>query len=298
MNASPPQGPWPEAIVVHDPEVTEALTHFLFQMGASAVQQSDAPEGVSTRAGFPRDTIVSAAETQLDGFLHRLAEIFQLKSAPTAKWLEVEPDDWAEKWKEGLGPLVVGPTLAVKPTWSAYTPLAGQTVLALDPGLAFGAGQHPTTFMCLQILEEYLRSPARPPDRILDVGSGSGILSLAAAALSTAEVAAVDIDPETLPVAEENLARNNLSGRVALSVGGPQAAAGPFDLILANLTASILIQLQPAMLEAAGGPARLILSGILNEQADDVVAAYEAAGCRLDQRRRTEEWTALVMVRE
>jgi ribosomal protein L11 methyltransferase len=233
--------------------------------------------------------------------LARLAEAFGLDRADLDFDLALEEgQDWAEKWKEGLEPVRVSPALAVVPTWWPESDRPDAAVLLrLDPGLAFGSGHHATTRLCLELLADLAPRAAR----ILDVGFGSGILALAAAALNpAAEVFGVDNDPSALAVAEANAASNNPAGRINFRVttateadAALKALSPAFDLIMANLTLAPLLELAPCLTALAGPAGRLILSGLLDSQADEAASAYEALGWVMEARPRREEWAALLL---
>ena len=291
---------WLETTVRHIPEMAEAVAYFLFENGAGALVQEPEPgrpEVWLTRAGFPGERPDPVFEKSLEVFLGELAGIFEVEDRPEAVWQVLEAGDWAEKWKEGLVPIEIGRSLVVKPSWCDYDNRDGRLVLDLDPGLAFGTGRHATTFMCLEILEKQLCDASMPQLAILDVGTGSGILAMACAILGQENVTAIDLDPETLPVAAENLEVNGLTRKVRLACASPEAISGRFDLILANLTALDLVVAAPdlAKLSASGG--RLVLSGILTEQVEEVAAAFAAREFTVLSRVEQEEWTALVLGR-
>jgi len=296
--APPAAGPWLKATLRHPPLAAEAVGALLFEAGAAGLWE-DRPDELGRlviRAGFaPEDRERLAALGP--AWLNRLASAFGLDLADFEFGLELEEgQDWAEKWKEGLEPVLVSQGLAVAPTWWPESGLpAAAVALRLDPGLAFGSGHHATTRLCLELLAGL----APGASRILDVGFGSGILALAAAALNpAAEIVGVDIDPAALEVAEANAALNNLSGRINFMVmdmleAGADLKGLAFDLITANLTLAPLLELAPRLTALAGLAGRLILSGLLDSQAAEAAAAYEPLGWILEAGPRREEWAAL-----
>jgi len=292
-------GSWLKLTLRHPPSAAEAVSGLLFEAGAAGLWEDRPDERgrLVTRAGFaPEDRERLAALGP--GLVDRLAEGFGLDRGEFDFDLELEAGrDWAEKWKEGLQPVLVSPALAVAPTWWAEDDLpAAAVVLRLDPGLAFGSGHHATTWLCLKLLTDLAPGALN----ILDLGFGSGILALAAKALNpAARVSGLDNDPETLAVAEANAALNGLSGRVDFILGGPAEAIAnkPFDLIAANLTLAPLLELAPLVTALAGSVCRLILSGLLDTQAFAAAEAYEARGWALERCLRREEWAALVLGR-
>jgi ribosomal protein L11 methyltransferase len=207
----------------------------------------------------------------------------------------VEPvpeQDWSERWKAGLGPLAVG-RVFVRPSWITTAAPPGLVEVVLDPGMAFGTGTHPTTSLCLGGLSDLLAS--RPGAAVLDVGTGSGLLAIAAARLGAQRVAGNDDDPVAVRVARENAALNG----VALDLNGRDVGAqrGPFDVILANILANTLCDLAPAIAAQLAPAGVVLLSGILTPQEEEVRAAYLAAGLRPlpGGDRREGEWSLLAL---
>lgn len=210
--------------------------------------------------------------------------------------------DWAHKWKEFYRPLRVGDNLWVSPSWEKPPEVPGAVVIVLDPEMAFGTGQHATTRLCLQLVERLLTERRRDVKtlRILDVGTGSGILAIGAALLGAKNIVGVDNDQISVETAKQNAERNGVSASCSFFVGAMPAAAKhtgeSFDIILANILADPLIEMAPTLhsLLAAGG--QIVLSGLLTDQADRVLAAYKAEGLALEDHLREEEWSALLLV--
>jgi ribosomal protein L11 methyltransferase len=212
-------------------------------------------------------------------------------------WTWRADEDWAATWKAGLGPREVTPRLVVKPTWTEWPDRPGQIVLDVDPQMAFGTGEHATTRGCLRLLDAVVRDG----DRVIDVGSGSAILAIAAVRLGAAEAVAIEYDPDANINAVENLERNGVADRVriveAMADGPLLAAQGPADLLLANILSGVIRPLLPAFRDAiASSPdPRLIVSGILRTEAPDVVRDAEAAGFRIDRVDEEEEWWSALL---
>ncbi len=204
----------------------------------------------------------------------------------------VADEDWAENWKQYFKPFRVGKRLVVKPSWETYEAAPGDLVVEIDPGMAFGTGTHETTALCMELLEKYLD----PGMRVMDVGTGSGILAVAAARLGAKDVLAVDIDPDAVKVAAENVRLNAVEGRVRVAQGDlVNGEVIPCDLAVANIVADAIILLCKPLTRhlTAGGP--LICSGIIREREADVLAAAEAAGYAVTERRAKGEWVALCL---
>lgn len=227
----------------------------------------------------------------------RTALAEELPNAPAElAWRCQENEDWIARWREGLGPRQVTERLVVKPTWTAWEAKPGQVVVDVDPQMAFGTGEHATTRGCLRLLDDALR----PGERVLDVGSGSAILSIAAAKLGAREVVAVEYDPDANLNARENVEGNGVQSRVEIveAMADPEllASLGPFDLVLANILSGVIRPLLPAFLSALRGPdGRLILSGILRTEAAEVVHDAEAAGFRVCEVDEEEEWWSALL---
>lgn len=289
---------WIEAEVRHPGALSEAVSYFFFEHGASALIQEDGDvdDGFTiSKAGFEFSDVPADLQKETSAFLIELAGIFDLDEAPKAVWNKVDQADWSEKWKENLDPIEIGERLVIKPTWRSVEARPGQVVIELDPGMAFGTGHHPTTLMCLEEIELFFGADRPGPLKTLDLGTGSGILAMAAALLSNQNVIAIDVDPETMPVAAENLSLNGLENRVALSVGETGSIDEKFDLIVANIRLNVLILLSDELARLTAPGATVVLSGLLHDQADAVEREYRSAGFQTIKRRSMDEWTALVL---
>jgi ribosomal protein L11 methyltransferase len=296
-----------------DPEAVEAVSEILSraagagvsveqplameQEGLAAVPIEGAPATI--RAYVPAlDRL--AAEVAIADVRVRLGHLtaFGLRPIGELKVRAVQEEDWAEAWKEHFPVMRIGRRIVIKPTWRTYEPAPGDVVVALDPGMAFGTGLHPTTRLCLAGLEGWADAGLIPGARVLDVGCGSGILALAAGLLGAAELNGVDTDPIAVEATRENAARNGID--IAVRAGSLPVEGGPFDLVLANLVASLLVALAPDLATALrptgariqrGG--RLLASGIFIDREPEVVAAFEAAGLHVVGRAQETDWVAL-----
>ena len=207
---------------------------------------------------------------------------------------EIPDQDWGEAWKKGLAPMTIGRAF-VRPSWIDVPVPDGLAEIVLDPGMAFGTGTHPTTSLCLEALSTLLA--ARPGARVLDVGTGSGLLAIAARKLGAGLVAGNDDDPVAIRVARENAALNGVE--LVLDERPIAAQPGPFDLILANILANTLVELAPDIAAQLAPGGVVLLSGILEPQEAEVRAAYLAAGLRPlpGGDRRQGEWSLLALTR-
>jgi ribosomal protein L11 methyltransferase len=199
---------------------------------------------------------------------------------------------WAESWKRHFPPLEIGTALLLKPSWSRRRAREGQAVIVLDPGLSFGTGRHPTTAFCLhQLVERCRRGQTQS---FLDIGTGSGILAIAAAKLGYKPIRAFDFDPDSVRTARQNAVRNRVSDRVRLTrydVTRLSSQAGKgYSLVCANLISNLLRDRAETIVARVGPGGVLVLAGILKEEFSKVREAYEAAGLRLVASRVEQEW--------
>lgn len=199
----------------------------------------------------------------------------------------IDEENWQHTWKDFFHAFEVGPRLAIKPSWESYTPRPGQRVLEIDPGQAFGSGQHATTRLCLEAVEKYLR----PGDQAADIGCGSGILGLSAALLSASHVTMIDRDPRALEVCAANAALNGLEEAVTILEGDlSQGLTGPYDIITANIVADAIIALAPqayALLKPGG---YFVASGIIPQRGAEVEQALKQAGYAIAESAAQEDW--------
>lgn len=209
-------------------------------------------------------------------------------------------ENWAESWKQYFHPLPISPRLTVAPSWEMVEPQAGERVIRLDPGSAFGTGEHESTALCLALLDKLFFEAENNGElaslqavRTLDLGTGSGILAIACGLLGIHQIEAVDIDPHAVSVARENLQENGL-GWIPVRQGELADTSGPYDLILANLIARLHLQLAPSYAEKLNPGGLLMLSGIIDSHAREVREAMENAGLELREALlRNEWWTQL-----
>ncbi len=287
---------WLEVRVETTGEGAEAVAEVLSRFAPRGVALEAGPEGFSAgsiivRAYLPADDELPRTRRQVEEALWHLSQILPL---PEPAFRTVAETDWDEAWKKHLTVLHIGRRLVVRPSWLSYNPGEGEVVLELDPGMAFGTGTHPTTQMCLQALEERVQSGAR----VLDLGTGSGILAIAAAKLGAGRVLALDNDPQAVAVARENVRRNGVADQVRVARGSLAQAIGRFDLIVVNILAQVIVEMTDRGLARRLAPEGvLIAAGLLAGQEEEVRAAFERAGLALIGRRVIEDWVALEAAR-
>ena len=296
---------WLELSVEADVEAVEAVSEILGRVaGGTSVQPTrlirDPNDELSAREdpaapyvvmahvapGPQSDATVEATERAL---WHLQA--FGLRPVGSLKVREVDDATWTDAWKQHYVEQRIGRVVIV-PSWVSHQPEPGDATIVLDPGMAFGTGLHPTTRGCLELLQEV--SPV--PERVLDVGCGSGILSLAALRLGAAHATALDTDALAVAATRANAERNGLADRVEAREGTllPEPVER-FDLVFANLVAAVLIDLAPRLAAHLAPRGRLVAGGIITGRADEVIEALGAAGMAVAERRDDGEWVTLAL---
>ena len=201
-------------------------------------------------------------------------------------------ENWAESWKRHFPPLEIGAKLLVKPGWSKRRPRVGQALVTLDPGLSFGTGQHPTTGFCLHEIVRH--ADARQTRSLLDIGTGSGILAIAAAKLGYAPLNAFDFDPQCVKVARANAVANGVHEKIRFTHTDltklPRRSARQYDVVCANLLADLLISERERILARVKPEGALVVAGILKREFDEVVVAYRTVGMKLIASKARKEW--------
>lgn len=210
----------------------------------------------------------------------------------------VNEEDWANAWKEFYHVTHIGQRLVIRPSWREYLPQNDEVVLELDPGMAFGTGLHPTTRMCLEQVERRTQAGMR----VLDVGTGSGILALAAAKLGAHDISCIDNSSVAVESASANAKVNQLSERIHVELGildeeTAQRMAGQFDLVLANIIARVIGGIAPQLAQVMAPGALLIASGIIEERCHEAEQPLFEAGLKLVERVMIDDWITLVMTK-
>lgn len=304
----PAAGAWLELAVSADLEAVEAVSEILGRVAAGGTSVEPAfelvDEGLAARLDPSRPAVVrgyvpardeataAAAVATVTEALGHLAA-FGLRPIGELTTRIVHEADWAEAWKAHFPVLRVGRRLVIRPTWRRHRREPDDVVLALDPGMAFGTGLHPTTRLCLAAVEALADHGRLEGSRVLDVGCGSGILAIAAARLGARAVLGLDTDPIAVEATAANAARNRLAGRVAVRRGSLPSGAEPHDVVLANLIASLLATLAGPLRDELRHGGTLLASGIFVDREADVRSAFAAAGLEVVARTEEGEWVAL-----
>jgi ribosomal protein L11 methyltransferase len=232
---------------------------------------------------------------ELKSFLLQLASRHPEASFSAPTLSAVSAEDWSSSWKVHFKPLRVGKRLLIVPTWEDAAELPGDLVIRIDPGMAFGTGGHETTRLCLELLEEVMeKSPLLTVPSLLDLGTGSGILAMAASMLGAGRILALDIDPDAVVVARENLALNQLTDQIECGTLPVESLTECFDIILANILAEELVRLAPHLTERLSPGGALILSGILAEKEPLVRHGFDSQPLKYIKTAHDGEWVAML----
>jgi len=291
---------WIEVRLLVPARMQEEASLFLTEFSGRGVIIEEEPEaeGVVVRAFFRPEEFGPWQRQELQRYLARLSDydLFPLGLEER----QAAEADWAEAWKVHFKPVKVTTRLVIRPPWEDYHAAPGETVVTIYPGMAFGTGRHPTTLLCLQALEQVWENLALPRSlgdwQVLDVGTGSGILALAAARMG-AKVLAIDIDPEAVAAALENVRLNALEEVIWVEATPLPALRQQFALILANLTAADLTHWAEALAGRTLPGGALIISGFLTQDLPAVISRFAQYGLTEAGHLSQEEWSALILRR-
>ena len=255
---------WLEITIDVDPSAREACSAFLMDMGCDGVVSEDFDNAVM-KAYLPGDSGPETIRKNLETFLENLTELFPGIADPKLNISTINNQDWGTSWRSFFYLEKITDNLMILPAWEAIPDPVKCHVIRIDPGTAFGTGKHETTRMCLQAIEENV------PDRswnMLDVGTGSGILSVYGAMLGAKQITAIDIDPEAVSWAEKNIALNEIPVKIDLSTTPLEEIDKQYDIVAANLIKNTILELNPLFPKVLAADGLIIFSGILKEQID------------------------------
>lgn len=298
-------GKWIELAIVCDHEAVEPVAELFARHGyneAVAIEEPftqeqdgdnvavDPTRPVTVRTYLPEEADVATILERVQRGLWALGRIREVGELSVTERVE---EDWANAWKQFYTPLRVSDRFVVRPPWFDYEAARDEIVLTLDPGMAFGTGMHPTTRLALRAIE---RLPLEGRS-VLDVGTGSAILAIAAHRLGAGPIDGNDLDPMSIRVARQNLELNDAEGAVRLEVGSlgkDSSFTGTYGVVIANIIARVLIALSREIRQATRAGGTIVLSGIIEPKEAMVREAYEPFGCVLQSRDQIEDWVALV----
>ncbi len=278
-------------VAIEDPQlINDMRSSGMWEL--CGIPEQEHPEIVTVSAYYADDEKLQERLAIIEEELAAVEERIGKFRFGNTRFRTVSEQDWANEWKQYFHVTHVGETLVIKPSWEEYTAKEGEHVIEIDPGMAFGTGTHHTTNMCMALLEKVLPANAT----VFDVGTGSGILAIAAALLGAKEVKAVDIDAVAVRIAQENVAANNLSDKIDAKEGDLlRGTEGKADVIIANIIADIIIMLLKDIPVKLADDGIFLASGIIKEREADVVVAAHASGMQIDHTEYKGEWVVMQM---
>ena len=289
---------WVEIAVGATDESADAVTSIMTEEGCAGTAinevsgklKVESPKSGTTVLGYlPVDDTLESRLALIRDRVRALPDFgLEVSGEIEVKW--VRDEEWATAWKAFFHPLKIG-KIVIKPSWEGFEATDGEVVVEIDPGMAFGTGNHPTTQLCLMALQDCIRGAPS----ILDVGTGSGILAIAAARLGAARVVGLDIDSVAVEAARANVERLGLGDVVHIELAdGPVAFDGAADLVVANIIANTIIAMSGDLRASLRPGGKLIASGIILDRLAEVRSALESAGLRILEERRDGEWVAII----
>ena len=297
-----PTRQWLKVSINTDPVLIDAIEDFMMGISGAGVELAvDQPgETTTLNAWFDKDQEdqpdTNLLLIQLTDYLQELAAIFEV-AVPTITTTFIEDEDWSATWKEHFKPFAIIPGLIIVPTWEEYQPREQEQVIIMDPGMAFGTGHHATTSLSLLLVQAALSGRANTS--VLDVGTGTGILGMAAALFGASRVMAIDNDPEAVSAAKKNIEINKLQQIMEAQITPLASFTAPFSLVIANIVHDVLLELAPDLGRLTANGGQLILSGLIaGQQVTNIIACFTALGFSLNRQEQKKEWAALLFSKE
>jgi ribosomal protein L11 methyltransferase len=270
--------------------IEESITNFLFELGAVGCQT----QGAVLRGYFLSEEWTNQKSLQFCDYLKHISQLGFSLATDQFEVQKIENQDWNAEWKKSYKPIEIGGRIIIKPSWIKQKQDPSKAVIEIDPQMAFGTGTHATTQLVLELLIEI----QQPPRTILDIGTGTGILAIAAARLFDSKIYAFDNDFTAVSTAQQNFVNNNVVEKIELFCSENFSLNKVrFDLILANINRSIIIQLLPEISEALIPNGKAIFSGILNEEKEKIVEELNRYSLELINEQIQDEWVRLVVVK-
>ncbi|MGE6375425.1 50S ribosomal protein L11 methyltransferase [Peribacillus muralis] len=309
---------WSEFAIQTTNEAVEPVSNILHEAGASGVVIEDPLELVKERENvfgeiyhlnpddYPDEGVMIKAYLPVNSFLGETVDaikesinnllLFDIDLGKNIVSIsEVNEEEWATAWKKYYNPVKISERFTIVPTWEEYTPVSSdELIIELDPGMAFGTGTHPTTVMCIQALERTVK----PGDLVVDVGTGSGVLSIAAALLEAKRIQSLDLDEVAVQSAKQNVELNSVQDRVSVSQGNLlDGVDEQADVVVANILAEVIMRFTDDVAKVVKPGGYFIASGIIQPKKQDVKDAITASGFTIEETILMEDWVALIAKR-
>ncbi len=298
---------WLKVEIRASAEMIDAISNFLDETGAQGVfSESLMPPGADDfpetegfeviNAFFPADVRSEKRIYTVRKYLKSLEEIFPEATAPSLETEIITDPDWGEQWKKYFKPIRVCKNIVVKPTWERYAPESRDIVVEIDPGMAFGTGQHASTRMCMEAIEDIILKDRSITDwKVLDVGCGTGILGITAARMGAQDVVCVDNDPKATEIAAENAVINSVADRLRIVNEDALRVKEQRNLIIANLTAKLLLKMRTHLVRLLMPGGYMIISGIIEPDIPAMEEHFIVAPLELQDKRTEKEWVCYVL---
>ena len=286
---------WVQISIETSKEAEDALSNLLMEMGSGGAQIDDDrlnSNKVTVTAYFPPDDTVGERISKISKLLRDMRELNINVGMGRISIKNLDELDWSERWKEFFKPLPIGERILVYPSWESVSDFPSRDILVkIDPGMAFGTGGHSTTLLALELLESVLQGG----EKVADVGTGSGILSIAAVKLGARKVTAIDVDARAAAVARENLKKNGVSSKVHVICGDLLSIIDDrYDIIVSNIYTKVILSMIPDFKHYLKGDGRLILSGILTRELPEIENGLQNSNFMVMGTRSHEEWVAVL----
>ena len=309
MNNEPSQKErWVEIALELEQHLQDPLANFLTELGAEGVildediinpltgKVNPDKQGLKLMQAYLNNNDQTHHKIEsLKRYLKSLAEMHSLKEAPQMTVKITHEEDWHKKWQRFFTTSRIGRHIIVKPSWELFLPEEGDIVIDMDPGMAFGTGTHATTRMCLEVIEKLTQDGTPAINSMLDVGIGSGILSIAAAKLGVPKTVGIDVDPIALGYAQKNIDKNKVTDRVEVRHVSLEKLEGKFDVIVANILSEILLKLRKDLTNHLADNGILILSGIMDEHRVKLARKFTSKKLALVTSYSHTDWVCLVL---